>query len=123
MKRKKTIENEMSELKEIEDDQRSDDSLCRPTGLIVAGEVMNRYKRSVTPKDKPTATVVTYEFIDGSGQTIYVDDYEPEEFLNVGDYVMLPVRIRPYVNRNTEKLSYSISVRKKFTKKQKGEAF
>ncbi len=97
----------------------------KENGLYFCGVVTKRRRRKV-PKDNPTATVVTYEFTDEAGHvTYYVDDYEPESYFEVGQYVETAIRIKPYVNKTTNRLAYSMSVKKPYNKEsdENGEIF
>ena len=83
-------------------------------GLYFAGVVEERRKRMV-PKDNPETEVVTYTFYDSESRAnYYVDDYAPESYLEVGEYVELPVRIKAYMHKTTGKPAYSITIKKTF---------
>ena len=97
------------------------------TGIFFAGVVEERRKRMV-PKDNPETEVVTYTFYDEeSRQSYYIDDYGPDSYLEVGEYVELPIRIKAYVHKGTGKPAYSMTIRKSFTKSSRnngnGEVF
>ncbi len=80
----------------------------------------------MVPKDNPTATVVTYEFTDeATNVTFYVDDYEPDTFLETGKYVEIPVRVKPYINKTTNHPAYSMTIKKTISKENNdlGEIF
>ncbi len=84
------------------------------SGLYFAGVVEERRKRMV-PKDNPETEVVTYTFYDSDSRAnYYVDDYAPESYLEVGEYVELPVRIKAYIHKTTGKPAYSMTIRKIF---------
>ena len=54
-------------------------------------------------------------------KTLYfVDDFEPEKYYNISEYVMLPVYIKAYIKRNNQ-ASYTICTRKDY--QTRGEAF
>lgn len=97
----------------------------KANGIYFCGVVSQRRKRRV-PKENPTATVVTYEFTDDvSNVTYYVDDYEPDVFLETGKYVEIPVRVKAYINKSTNRPAYSMTVKKAFNKdsNEMGEVF
>ncbi len=79
-------------------------------GLYACGEVLKRTRRKV-PKDNPTIEIVTYELNGSDNRSIYVDDFEPDEYYDVGSLVNLPVYVKPY-QRKTGQLSYTLCVNK-----------
>ena len=83
----------------------------KQAGIYVVGTISLRSKRSV-PKDKPTHEVVTYLIKGDSGHSYYIDDFDPDSYYEIDEYVELPVYIKPYVNKKTGQLSYSMSVQK-----------
>jgi hypothetical protein len=91
----------------------------RLVGLTVAGVVKERRRRRV-PLDNPKHEIITYTLVDDSEGVYFVDDYEPSKYHNVGDYVMLPVYIKPYIKRNNQ-ASYTICARKGY--QTRGEIF
>ena len=96
----------------------------KPAGLYVIGTVSLRSKRSV-PKDNPQHEVVTYLIKNKSGRDYYVDDFDPEFYYETDDYVEIPVYIKPYQNKRTGALNYSLSVQKDNvnTNRIQGEVF
>ena len=94
-------------------------SLGRLAGLTVAGVVKERRRRRV-PLDNPQHEIVTYTLVDDNDSVYFVDDFEPEKYHNIGDYVMLPVYIKAYIKRNNQ-ASYTICTRKDY--QTRGEAF
>ena len=94
-------------------------SLGRLAGLTVAGVVKERRRRRV-PLDNPQHEIVTYTLVDDNESVYFVDDFEPEKYHNIGDYVMLPVYIKAYIKRNNQ-ASYTICTRKDY--QTRGEAF
>ena len=100
-------------------------STNKANGIYFCGVVSQRRKRMV-PKDNPTATVVTYEFTDeATNVTYYVDDYEPDTFLEQGQYVEVPVRVKAYVNKSTNRPAFSMTIKKAYSKDNNdlGEVF
>ena len=87
----------------------------KPNGIYFCGTVSQRRRRKV-PKDNPTDTVVTYEFSDETSRSFYVDDYNPDEYYEVGQYVELPVRIKAYMHKRTERPAFSMTILKPFDK-------
>jgi hypothetical protein len=93
----------------------------KETGLHLAGTVENRTRRMV-PKDNPKTEIVTYTILDENNRRYYVDDFAPETYFEVDQYVEIPVYVKPYRKHNGE-LSYSLSVKKAFQAAVKGESF
>ena len=91
----------------------------RLAGLTVSGVVKERRRRRV-PLDNPQHEIVTYTVVDDNESIYFVDDFEPEKYHNIGDYIMLPVYIKAYINRNNQ-ASYTICTRKDY--QTRGEAF
>ena len=81
-----------------------------PSGLRLSGNVIDRTRRRV-PHDNPTTEIVTYTLCDGDDRKHYVDDYAPDSYHDLGDFVSLPVYIKPFIRRNGE-ASYNICVQK-----------
>lgn len=96
----------------------------KETGIYFCGTVTQRRRRKV-PKDNPTATVVTYEFSDEASHTYYVDEYEPDSYFEVGQYVEVPIRIKAYINKSSDRPAYSMTIKKPFdkTNNDNGEIF
>lgn len=87
------------------------------TGVYFCGTVEERRKRMV-PKDNPQTEVVTYTFYDEENrQHYYVDDYAPESYYEIGEYVEVMVRIKPYMHGGNNKPAYSMTIRKPFEKR------
>ena len=70
--------------------------------------------------DNPQHEIVTYTLVDDNEGVYFVDDFEPDKYHNIGDYVMLPVYIKAYIKRNSQ-ASYTICTRKDY--QTRGEAF
>ena len=96
-----------------------DTSTYELQGLYACGYIQKRTRRKV-PKDNPTLEIVTYELKDNENRSVYVDDFEPNEYYEVGSLVNLPVYVKPY-QRKTGQLSYTLCVVKNNT--NKGEEF
>ena len=96
----------------------------KPGGIYVIGKVKYRSRRNV-PKDNPEHEVVTYVIEVDSNKSQYVDEFDPDSYHNVGDYVELPVYIKAYVSKKTGTVGYSLSVQKEFKgpKRIQGEEF
>jgi hypothetical protein len=97
------------------------------TGVFFAGVVEERRKRMV-PKDNPETEVVTYMFYDDeSRKSYYIDDYGPDSYFEVGEYVELPIRIKAYVHKGTGNPAYSMTIKKSFSQSSRnngnGEVF
>ncbi len=94
--------------------KKTEQTTTNKTGIYFCGTVSERRRRKV-PKDNPTTEVVTYTFYDEESHiTYYVDDYAPEEYLEKGEYVELPIRIKAYVNKGTGRPAYSMTIKKVF---------
>ena len=82
-------------------------------GLHLSGIVADRTKRMI-PKDNPTTEVVTYNVIDeDTNRHYYVDDYAPGSYFDVGEYITVPVYVKPYRKKNND-LTYMLSIQKEF---------
>ncbi len=93
----------------------------KSTGLIVVGIVQDRTRRMV-PADNPTTEIVTYLITDESEKRYYIDDYRPAEYYEIGEFVEVPIYVKPYRKRNGE-LSYSLNIQKAYQYQTKGESF
>ena len=58
----------------------------KPGGIYVIGKVKYRSRRNV-PKDCPEHEVVTYVIESEAGKSNYVDEFDPDSYHNIGDYV------------------------------------
>ena len=84
------------------------------TGIYFSGVVSERRKRMV-PKDNPQTEVVTYAFYDEeNNQYYFIDDYAPEKYLEVGEYVNLPIRIKAYMHKGSGRPAYSMTIKKAY---------
>ena len=88
----------------------NDDKAYDLQGLYACGQVLKRTRRKI-PKDNPTVEIVTYELKGNDNRSIYVDDFEPVEYYEVGSIVNLQVYVKPY-QRKTGQLSYTLCVNK-----------
>jgi hypothetical protein len=93
----------------------------KTTGLIVIGTVQDRTRRMV-PADNPTTEIVTYLVTDESEKRYYIDDYRPSEYYEIGEFIEVPIYVKPYRKRNGE-LSYSLNIQKAYQYQTKGESF
>ena len=92
-------------------------TITNKAGIYFSGVVAERRKRMV-PKDNPETEVVTYTFYDDESRaSYYVDDFAPDSYLEVGEYVELPIRIKAYNNKTTGKPAYSMTIRKTYERK------
>jgi hypothetical protein len=86
----------------------------KKSGIYFCGVIEERRKRMV-PKDNPQTEVVTYTFYDDESRTsYYIDDYAPGSYYEVGEYIEVPVRIRPYMHKGNNKPAYSMTIRRPF---------
>ena len=67
-------------------------------GLFVHGTVVRRSRRIIGAPGTPR-TVVTYGVNIGDS-VLDVEEWEPTEFLDVGDEVAIEVRVRTFVSRS-----------------------
>ena len=88
-------------------------------GLYLNGFVIDRTRRHV-PKDNPMTEIVTYTVSDNFDRKYYVDDYAPSGYHEIGEYLSVPVYVKPYVKRNGE-ASYNLSIQKRTS--TRGEHF
>ena len=96
------------------------ESVQPPYGLHISGKIVNRTRRYV-PKANPTTEIVTYTVDDDAGHKYYVDDFAPEQYRELGEYVMLNVYIKAYIKKSNE-ASYTINIRKEYNS-VRGESF
>lgn len=89
------------------------------SGLCLAGNVIQRVRRMV-PKNNPTTEIVTYTVQDYSNRKFYVDDYAPDSYHEIGEYVCLPIYIKTYLRKNGDP-SFTLNVQKDDS--AKGEPF
>ena len=80
-------------------------------GITLSGTVIDRTRRHV-PKDNPTTDIDTYTLVDGNDRKHYVDDFSPTEYHDLGEYICVPVYIKPYLKKN-KYLSYNLCIQKK----------
>lgn len=88
-------------------------------GITLSGTVIDRTRRHV-PKDNPTTEIVTYTLGDGNDRKYFVDDFSPTEYHDLGDYISVPIYIKPYMKKNND-LSYNLCIQKKSS--TRGEHF
>ena len=81
------------------------------SGLFLSGNIIDRTRRQV-PRDNPTTEIVTYILSDSNDHKFYVDDFAPDAYHNLGEYVSLPVYIKPFVKKNGE-ASFNLCVQKR----------
>ena len=86
---------------------RDDDVL---SGLYLFGTVVDRTRRTINTKNgNSTAEIVTYTVQDDTGRRYYVDEYSPEEYYGLGEYVEVPVYIKTFKKRSGD-IGYSFCV-------------
>ena len=89
------------------------ESEYRAYGLRLCGVVVERTKRMI-PKDNPTTEVVTYTVMDkDSSRRYFVDEFTPDDYYNVDEYISVPVYVKPYRKKNGD-LSYILCVQKEY---------
>ena len=116
MRRTRTVKDE-TELSIINNESVQ---IQQPYGLYISGKIVNRTRRYV-PKANPTTEIVTYTLDDEDGHKYYVDDFAPEGYRELGEYVILNVYVKAYIKKSNE-ASYTINIRKEFSS-GRGESF
>ena len=89
------------------------------SGLCLIGTVVHRVRRMV-PKNNPTTQIVTYTIQDSASRKFYVDDYAPDDYYEIGEFVTLQIYIKTYIRKNGES-SFTLNVQK--DDNSKGEPF
>lgn len=90
-------------------------------GLVVIGTVEERTRRLV-PYNNPTTEIVTYHLVDNASKKYYVDDYAPDSYFDIGDFITVPVYVKSYQRKNGG-LSYTLNIQKGDVAFSKGEHF
>lgn len=88
-------------------------------GLYLGGTVVDRTRRFV-PKDNPVTEIVTYTISDDENHKYYVDDYAPSKYHELGNYISVPVYVKPHTKKNRD-ASYNLCIHKQST--SQGEHF
>ena len=88
-------------------------------GLLVRGSIIARTKREISAKNIPVE-IVTYTVEAEPTRKLFVTDYDPDSYYEVGEEVELPVYVKPYPKKNGM-LSYTLSIQKEY--KSKGVSF
>ena len=96
-------------------------SAPKTTGLIIAGTVQERSRRMIGASE-PKTEIVTYVITDDSEKRYYVDEFSPASYHEIGDFVEVPVYIKPFRKKNGD-LSYSLNIQKAYQYQSKGESF
>ena len=76
------------------------------SGLYLFGEVVDRSKRTIP---QTSTEVVTYVIQDNAGRRYYVDEYSPQNYLERGENVEIPVYVKAFKKRNGE-IGYAFNV-------------
>ena len=79
------------------------------SGLYLFGTVIDRMRRTIHTKNNSTAEIVTYTIQDTNGRRYYVDEYSPEEYYELSEYVEVPVYVKTFKKR-TGDIGYSFCV-------------
>ena len=91
----------------------------RLMGLFVSGVVEDRRRRYIQ-RGESSVEIVTYTLRDDTERRLFLEDYAPGNYRNIGDQICVPVYIKPYRKKNGD-LSYTISIKKDF--ETRGESF
>ena len=62
-------------------------------GLLVRGSIVARTKKEIQAKNE-TVEVVTYTIATESTRRLYVEDYSPDSYFEIGENVELPVYVK-----------------------------
>ena len=92
------------------------------SGLYVFGQIADRTKRTIPTRDNGTAEIVTYTVRDIAGHNYYVDEYDPEQYNDLGAIVEIPVYVKTFKKRNGD-VSYSFSVQQQQGSSSRGVRF
>lgn len=79
------------------------------SGLYIFGTVIDRTRRTISTKNNSTAEIVTYTVQDTSSRRYYIDEYSPDEYYNLTEYVEVPVYVKTFKKRTGE-IGYSFCV-------------
>lgn len=80
------------------------------SGLYLFGQVIDRTRRTISIRsNNGTAEIVTYTIQDINGRRYYVDEYAPDEYYELSEYVEVPVYVKTF-KRRTGDISYSFCV-------------
>ena len=89
-------------------------------GLYLAGTVVDRSRRMV-PRENPVTEIITYTLETPDRRRYYVDDFAPTGYHDRGEYIVVPIYVKPYRKKNND-LAYTLCVLKEYQNKQ-GESF
>lgn len=89
-------------------------------GLFLCGNIIDRVKKNVQLPDR-VIEVVTYT-VDIHSRRYFVDDYDPESYLSKGEFVSLPVYVKPYRKKNGD-ITFMLKIQKNVTVSNQGEHF
>ena len=82
------------------------------SGLLVRGSIVARTKKEIQAKNE-SVEVVTYTIATESTRRLYVEDYSPDSYFEIGENVELPVYVKPYQKKNGM-LSYTFNIQKEY---------
>ena len=102
MRKRKKIKAQAEQSEEILHDD-DDEAL---SGLYIFGEVIDRSKRTIP---QTSTEVVTYVIQDNTGRRYYVDEYSPQNYLERGENVEIPVYVKAFKKRNGD-IGYAFNV-------------
>lgn len=71
------------------------------SGLYLFGTVVDRTRRLV-PKDNPTTEIVTYTAQTNQNTKIFIDEYAPSSYYDIGADISVPVYVKTYERKNGE---------------------
>ena len=65
--------------------------------------------------------IVTYTIMDSANRRYYVDEYSPDEYHEIGDYIIIPIYVKTFKKNNGE-IGHSFAVQQQFNP-ARGENF
>ena len=83
------------------------------SGLFLSGQVIDRTRRSIQTRLDTTTQNVTYTIMDSASRRYYVDEYAPDEYHEIGDYIIIPVYVKTFKKNNGE-IGHSFAVQQQF---------
>ena len=89
-------------------------------GLILCGKVASRVRKMCVNANNEKTELITY--VISNGRDWYVNAFNPQEYLEIDSLVELPVRIRPYLNKQGIP-TYSLNIVNPNDEKVNGEVF
>ena len=83
------------------------------SGLFLSGQVIDRTRRTIQTRMDTSTQIVTYTIMDSASRRYYVDEYSPDEYHEIGDYIIIPVYVKTFKKNNGE-IGHSFAVQQQF---------